>query len=275
MRRMRGLLKFLFSLILLALIVGAAAWFWAGRMDGPAIEIRQPGKFIGQASTLEMIVQAPGGKFSRVDVGLEQGGKTYPVFAVNPDAPAAGQGPGRPADRHASDRQARDSRSEVRSSADRRARGTASALGTAPRRIDHDTRRAGAAGAADGRRALHLSLHQPRRQRVRRIPGDARGRAGRRPRRRQGIPRVPRVGCRDQRRSSASRCVLRAALRSADRHEDRGIRPRRGRQSGCRAARLPCLPEAVQEEPHRNRRPLPSARRPGDRVGLARRADSN
>ena len=93
MRRMRGLLKFLFSLILLALVVVAAGWFWAGRMDGPAIEIRQPGKFIGQAGTLEMVVQAPGGKFSRVDVGLEQGGKTYPVFTVNPDAPATGKDP--------------------------------------------------------------------------------------------------------------------------------------------------------------------------------------
>ena len=61
MQTMRGLLKFLFYLILLALIAGAGAWFWAGRLDGPALEIRQPGKFIGQASTLEMMAQAPGG----------------------------------------------------------------------------------------------------------------------------------------------------------------------------------------------------------------------
>ena len=92
MRRMRGLLKFLVYLILLALIVGVGAWFWAGRMEGPTIEIRQPGKFIGQATTLDMIVQAPGGQFSRVDVGLEQGGKTYPVFTVNPDAPSGSAG---------------------------------------------------------------------------------------------------------------------------------------------------------------------------------------
>jgi murein DD-endopeptidase MepM/ murein hydrolase activator NlpD len=87
---MRGLLKFLFYLILLAVIVGAAGWFWAGRMDGPAIEIRQPGKFIGQASSLEMMVQAPGGTFSRLDVALEQDGKTYQVFALNSDAAASG-----------------------------------------------------------------------------------------------------------------------------------------------------------------------------------------
>ena len=89
MREMRGLLKFLSYLILLALVVAAGAWFWAGRMDGPAIDIRQPGKFIGQASSLEMSVQAPGGTFSRLDVAVEQGGKTYQVFALNPAESAA------------------------------------------------------------------------------------------------------------------------------------------------------------------------------------------
>jgi murein DD-endopeptidase MepM/ murein hydrolase activator NlpD len=87
---MRGLLKFLSYLILITLICAAAAWFWAGRMDGPTIEIRQPGKFIGQMSSLEMMVQAPGGTFSRLDVALEQGGKTYQVFALNPDEAAGG-----------------------------------------------------------------------------------------------------------------------------------------------------------------------------------------
>ena len=85
MQAMRGLLKFLFYLILLALIAGAGAWFWAGRLDGPAIEVRQPGKFIGQASSLEMMAQAPGGAFSRLTVAVEQGGKTYQVFALNND----------------------------------------------------------------------------------------------------------------------------------------------------------------------------------------------
>ena len=90
MQKMRGLLKFLFSLLLIALIGGAGAWFWAGRMDGPTIEIRQPGKFIGQTSSLEMMVQAPGGTFSRLDVAVEQDGKAHPVFALNSDAAASG-----------------------------------------------------------------------------------------------------------------------------------------------------------------------------------------
>jgi murein DD-endopeptidase MepM/ murein hydrolase activator NlpD len=90
MQKMRGLLKFLFFLLLIAVIGGAGAWFWAGRMDGPTIEIRQPGKFIGQTSSLEMMVQAPGGTFSRLDVAVEQDGKTHPVFALNSDAAASG-----------------------------------------------------------------------------------------------------------------------------------------------------------------------------------------
>jgi murein DD-endopeptidase MepM/ murein hydrolase activator NlpD len=81
---MRFLLRSLFYLVLLALIVGGAAWFWAGRMAGPTIEIRQPGGFVGQASNLEMVVQAPEGKFTRIDVAVEQGGKSYPVFAADP-----------------------------------------------------------------------------------------------------------------------------------------------------------------------------------------------
>jgi murein DD-endopeptidase MepM/ murein hydrolase activator NlpD len=81
---MRFLMKSLLYLLLLALIVGGAAWFWAGRMAGPTIEIRQPGGFVGQASNLEMMVQAPEGKFTRIDVALEQGGKSYPVFTGDP-----------------------------------------------------------------------------------------------------------------------------------------------------------------------------------------------
>ena len=98
MRRMRGLLKFFVYLILLALVVCAGAWFWAGRMAGPAIDVRQPGKFIGQASTLDMTVTAPSASATTVNVVLEQGGKSYPVFATDPSSPPASGG-GEAADR--------------------------------------------------------------------------------------------------------------------------------------------------------------------------------
>jgi murein DD-endopeptidase MepM/ murein hydrolase activator NlpD len=80
---MRAFLKFVFFLIVVAAIGAAIAWFWAGRSAGPAIEIRQPGEFVGQASVLEMSVEAPEGAFSRVEVVVEQNGRTFPVFTLD------------------------------------------------------------------------------------------------------------------------------------------------------------------------------------------------
>jgi murein DD-endopeptidase MepM/ murein hydrolase activator NlpD len=83
---MRAFIRFLVFLIVLALIVGGVAWFWAGRSAGPTITIRQPGQFIGQNSSLEMSVEAPEGKFAAVDVTVEQGDKSFPVFTLNQPA---------------------------------------------------------------------------------------------------------------------------------------------------------------------------------------------
>ena len=92
MRVMRSLLKFLFYVLLLALVVSAAAWFWAGRLAGPTMEIRQPGKFIGQTTNLELMLQAPEGRFSRTEIAIEQDGKSYPVFSEGQEALAADSG---------------------------------------------------------------------------------------------------------------------------------------------------------------------------------------
>jgi murein DD-endopeptidase MepM/ murein hydrolase activator NlpD len=80
---MRTLLKFLLFVLVMAVVAGGVAWFWAGRSGGPTIELKQPGGFIGQATTLEMMVEAPEGDFSRVDVVVEQNGKSFPVFALD------------------------------------------------------------------------------------------------------------------------------------------------------------------------------------------------
>lgn len=85
---MRGFAKFLFFLLVLAIIGGGAAWFWAGRQPAPTVQFRQPDKFIGQNSTLELTVQTPQGQLSRLDVTLEQSGKSFPVFALNQPAQA-------------------------------------------------------------------------------------------------------------------------------------------------------------------------------------------
>jgi murein DD-endopeptidase MepM/ murein hydrolase activator NlpD len=82
-QRMRGLLKFLLFLVVLAAIVVGGAWFWGGRMAGPTIQLRGPDKYIGQTTPLEVMVESPGGAFTRVDVTLEQNGKSFPVFALD------------------------------------------------------------------------------------------------------------------------------------------------------------------------------------------------
>ncbi len=86
---MRALLRFLGVLILLAVLVGAVAWFWAGRSEGPAIDIRQPGQFVGQASTLEVMIESPDGLFSGVEVTLEQGEQSFTVFSQEPPPASA------------------------------------------------------------------------------------------------------------------------------------------------------------------------------------------
>jgi murein DD-endopeptidase MepM/ murein hydrolase activator NlpD len=78
----RTLGKFLAFLILLAVICGGVAWIWAGRQLGPTVEFRQPDRFVGQSSTLELMVQAPQGQFSQLEVAIEQGGKSYPIFSI-------------------------------------------------------------------------------------------------------------------------------------------------------------------------------------------------
>jgi murein DD-endopeptidase MepM/ murein hydrolase activator NlpD len=85
---MRGLLKFLLILVLVAGVAAGGAWLWAGRMPGPALELRQPDRFVGQSSALELVAEAPGGAFSRLDVTLEQNGRSFPVFSL--DQPAEG-----------------------------------------------------------------------------------------------------------------------------------------------------------------------------------------
>jgi len=83
---MRAVLKFLVFLVVVAAIVLGGAWVWAGRMQGPTIEIRQPGRFLGRTGNLDLTVQAPGGRFSAVEVTVEQGGKSFPVFSLDPQS---------------------------------------------------------------------------------------------------------------------------------------------------------------------------------------------
>src|SRR5688572_589863 len=72
----------LLLLLVVLLVVAAGAWFWAGRAEGPRIDVRAPARFIGQATPLDVLVESPGGQFSRIEVTLEQGDRSHPVFTL-------------------------------------------------------------------------------------------------------------------------------------------------------------------------------------------------
>jgi len=74
--------KFITLVTLLSLVGFAGAWFWAGRAAGPLIEIRQPERFIGQVTSLDLTIESADGQLVRVDVTLEQGDRSLPVFSL-------------------------------------------------------------------------------------------------------------------------------------------------------------------------------------------------
>src|SRR4029434_7209514 len=81
--QVRGFAKFLGFVFLLIVIGAGVAWFWAGRQPGPAVQFRQPDKYVRQTSELDLMVETPQAQLSRLDVAIEQNGKTIPVFTLN------------------------------------------------------------------------------------------------------------------------------------------------------------------------------------------------
>lgn len=68
---------------LLVLVVSAGIVFVvASRGAAPSIKVLQPAKVIGVDATLDITVETPKARFSRLDVTLEQNGKSTPLFSL-------------------------------------------------------------------------------------------------------------------------------------------------------------------------------------------------
>jgi len=87
-------LRFLFSLILLAVVILGITYYLAGRAAGPVITINHP-SVIGQEAPLDVVVQAPDGRLDELTIQLEQNGKTFPIYSLQPGKPPAADVEGR------------------------------------------------------------------------------------------------------------------------------------------------------------------------------------
>lgn len=78
-------MRFLVRLLVVAVIaaLGAVAWSQASRAPAPAVDVRSPERLVGHSGSLELLVTTPGGRLSRLDVVLEQEGRTLPVFSLD------------------------------------------------------------------------------------------------------------------------------------------------------------------------------------------------
>ena len=74
--------KYIVLLIVVAGVGGAfAAWVKAGNAPGPVIEFQEP-SVVGQIGELAMTVETPRGELNALDVTLEQGDVSVPIFSL-------------------------------------------------------------------------------------------------------------------------------------------------------------------------------------------------
>lgn len=81
-------MRTLLVLIVLLSLGAGATWYFVIRAPGPAVEIVQPTKAIGQSSELVVSIDTPGGDLSALDISLEQGGKRLPLVTSPGDQAA-------------------------------------------------------------------------------------------------------------------------------------------------------------------------------------------
>ncbi len=76
-------MRFLLGLILILVLAAGGAFFVAGRMAGPAIEIAKPAKFVGTSTPFEVTVAAPGANLDDLRVVFEQDGQQHRLFSLD------------------------------------------------------------------------------------------------------------------------------------------------------------------------------------------------
>ena len=83
--------------LVLLLLAAGGAYFYAGRLSGPSIDIASPTAFVGRATPLDVVVNAPESTVSSINVAFEQNGASTPLVShtidqADPHVTADGSG---------------------------------------------------------------------------------------------------------------------------------------------------------------------------------------
>lgn len=74
-------MRILLAIIVVAVLGAGGAWIAAGRAPGPKIDVAEP-TTVGQTGNLDVAIETPGGKLTRLAVTLEQDGVKTPLFSL-------------------------------------------------------------------------------------------------------------------------------------------------------------------------------------------------
>jgi murein DD-endopeptidase MepM/ murein hydrolase activator NlpD len=77
------MLRWFAGLVFLLLVVAGAGYSIAGRGAPPAITIDRPERVVGQAGTVDVVVEAPRGRLTSLIIALEQNGRSIPLFSLD------------------------------------------------------------------------------------------------------------------------------------------------------------------------------------------------
>ncbi len=77
------MLRWLIGLVLVVLVVAGCAFWIAGRGAPPGITIERPERVVGQAGTVDVVIEAPRGRLTSLAIALEQNGRTIPLFSLD------------------------------------------------------------------------------------------------------------------------------------------------------------------------------------------------
>jgi murein DD-endopeptidase MepM/ murein hydrolase activator NlpD len=75
-------MRYLIGLVLAIALIAGGLLMYAGRLPGPAIEIVKPSKYVGQTTTVEVTLTAPGARYTGdFHIAFEQNGKQTPLVS--------------------------------------------------------------------------------------------------------------------------------------------------------------------------------------------------